>query len=262
LQKVGRKVIAGDFSTFDGTLNTCIMWAFVDVINEWYDDGEDNAKIRRVLFLDVVNSVHLCRDVFYNCDHSQPSGNPITTVLNSFYNSVSMRIVFELCKRENGAIAAFDNHVSMVSYGDDNVVNISDAVPWFNQNSITEGYAKIGMIYTDESKSSGVMANYRTIGEVTYLKRYFKNVAGDWLCPLEFDALIEGINWIRDVPDDKAQTIENCETAFRELFHCGEETFLKYQKLINKVCSDKLQMLPAQATYQELKENRHYEFFL
>jgi len=155
LSRFGDKVFAGDFSTFDGTLNSCIMSSFVDVINEWYDDSEENKTLRRVLFLDIFNSIHLCEDMFYSSTHSQPSGNPITTVLNSFYNSVSMRIAFYRCQKAAGVTGvSFDDVVSMVSYGDDNVINFSDSiVDWFNQLDVTEAYATFGMIYTDEAKT-------------------------------------------------------------------------------------------------------------
>jgi len=87
----GKKVIAGDFSNFDGTLLLPILYRILDIIQAFYDDGKENALIRHVLWKEIVNSIHLCGDNVYLWTHSQPSGCPITAILNSLYNSVSMR---------------------------------------------------------------------------------------------------------------------------------------------------------------------------
>jgi hypothetical protein len=263
LQKFGDKVIAGDFSSFDGTLNTAIMLPFVDMVNEWYDDGEENALVRRVLFQEVINSVHLCADLYYDCDHSQPSGNPVTTELNSFYNSVSMRVVFSLCAEKAGKVnQRFDDHASMVSYGDDNCVNISDQiVEWFNQNTITDAYAQIGMIYTDEAKTTGEVAPYRSIGEIQYLKRFFKQDGGDWLCPLDFDSTVERINWIRDNPSAIDLTLENCAETISEFVYHGESTFNEWVPKINRLCDEIIKDRPRQSTFADFMLYRHNEYF-
>nr|WPR18354.1 MAG: RNA-dependent RNA polymerase [Crogonang virus 70] len=44
--KDGMNIVAGDFANFDGSLSSQILWYILDLINEWYDDGEENAKIR------------------------------------------------------------------------------------------------------------------------------------------------------------------------------------------------------------------------
>jgi hypothetical protein len=94
LQSKGKHVIAGDFSNFDGTLHPDIMFAILDVINEWYDDGEENKEIRTVLWQCIANSVHVFGDNLYQWTHSQPSGNPLTAILNTLYNIISMAYVF------------------------------------------------------------------------------------------------------------------------------------------------------------------------
>jgi hypothetical protein len=265
LTKYGDKVIAGDFSTFDGTLNIGIMWPLVDVINEWYDDGEENALIRQVLFMEVVNSIHLCNGGFYSMDHSQPSGNPITTILNSFYNSVSMRIVFDICKEraslERSTDIKFNDVVSMVSYGDDNVLNIHDSViAWFNQNTITAGYAVIGMIYTDETKSDGAMRDYRGIEEVAYLKRGFKKRGAKWLAPLDLSVILETCNWIRRAPDEDEACLVNCSNSIMELSMHPEDVFNMYVRQINAACLDAFGKLPPQETFTQYSESRLMEY--
>jgi hypothetical protein len=196
----GDKVIAGDFSNFDGTLVLEILAEIVEIVNKFYDDGEENARIRKVLWKEIVNSIHVCGDDVYMWTHSQPSGCPITAILNSLYNSISMRYVWlTVMPREYQTMKAFNEHVAMVSYGDDNCVNISDAViDRFNQLTIAKGYEEMGMTYTDETKS-GDMVPYRSIDEIGYLKRSFKWNADEhqFVAPLELSVVLEMINWVR-----------------------------------------------------------------
>jgi hypothetical protein len=240
LRKMGRKVFAGDFKEFDGRLNTMIMERFVECVNRYYNDGEENARIRRVLALDIWNSVHLCDDIYYSMNHSQPSGNPITTILNSFYNSVTMRIVYYICRRKAGVTdSTFEKDVSMVSYGDDNEVNLSDAISaWFNQNTVTDAYAEIGMIYTDEMKTDGDVAPYRTLEETTYLKRKFRTEDGIVDAPLDLDVILEMTNWIRESPDQVSACRVNVEMAVMELSMHPRHVFDKWVPLIKQAFAD------------------------
>lgn len=252
LQRKGKRVFAGDFSTFDGTLNSCIMSEFAKVANKFYNDGPENARIREVLMLDVFNSIHLCQNVYYSCTHSQPSGNPLTTVLNSFYNSVSMRIAFY---RVVGNRFRFEDEVSMVSYGDDNVVNITDRVSEvFNQNSCTEAYASFGMIYTDEAKTSSGTPDYRMISEVAYLKRGFRvDDYGYVRAPVSLDTITETPQWIRQTPEFVEQCKENVENQVRELAQHPEAIFDKYSEEMIQA------FYAATSVYPEVGTYKYYE---
>lgn len=238
MQEKGKKVFAGDFSTFDGTLNSSMMFKFLDVVNAFYDDGEENALIRYVLFSEIVNSVHICEDLVYYMTHSQPSGNPVTTPLNCFINSVGGRMCFEIAAVKSGlnyTMFDFDKYVSLVSYGDDNIYNVSDEVAeWFNMHTITSAFAEIGMIYTDETKDlTKTPPKYKTLEEVSYLKRGFTpNKHGRWLAPLALDTILEMPNWCRGGLDIQEGTKVNCENAIMELAMHDEATFDKWSQVI------------------------------
>jgi len=224
-------VIAGDFSNFDGTLVADILYKILDIVNDFYDDGEENATIRRVLWAEIVNSIHLCRDNLYMWTHSQPSGCPITSILNSLFNSVSMRYVWMLIVEDSMKnMKSFNENVSMVSYGDDNCVNISDKVIHvFNQVTIAEGYKQIGMTYTDESKT-GEIIPYRELSEVAYLKRKFRWEESEmqFIAPLNLDVVLEMVNWIRGELDAEEATRLNLEASAFELSLHGKEIFDKW----------------------------------
>lgn len=250
LSRFGSKVFAGDFSSFDGTLNSCILARFVEVVNAFYDDGAENAKIREVLMLDVYNSVWMCEGKYIALSHSQPSGNPLTTCLNSFYNSVSMRIAYRRCAKMAGVVAPpFNTVVSMVSYGDDNVINFSDSiVQWFNQLTVTEAYASFGMIYTDEAKSGELVA-HRVLSEVAYLKRGFRKVNGIYRAPMALETLRETPNWIRSCPDHELACKMNVEDVCREFAQYEEEIFDNETEPLVRAFYEKTGIYPEVSTY-------------
>jgi len=253
LRKFGKAVFAGDFSQFDGTLNSCIMHKFVDVINRWYNDGPRNAMIRRALFISIFNSIHLCNGIFYGCTHSQPSGNPITTILNSFYNSVSMRIAYRRCARKAGLLESqippFTEAVSMVSYGDDNVVNFIDSIlSWFNQETVTEAYATFGMIYTDEAKTGNIIKS-KTLEECSFLKRGFKRDGPVTRAPLELGVVLEMCNWTRGkASDNETATADNISAAVRELALHGEDIFNLWSERLIRAFYEKTNSYPRTKT--------------
>lgn len=251
----GNKVIAGDFENFDGTLVLEILAEIVELINEFYNDGPENAQIRRVLWKEIVNSIHVCGDNIYMWTHSQPSGCPITAILNSLYNSISMRYVWlTVMPSEYCTMKAFNDHVAMVSYGDDNCVGISDEViDHFNQLTIADGYTQIGMKYTDEAKS-GEMVPYRSISEIAYLKRKFvwNEEEHQWVAPLDLEVVLEMVNWVRGDFDLEQKTTDNMETSAFELSLHGRTTFDYW---IPKYCeaTRDFQQRPCFLTYNEYR---------
>lgn len=251
----GQKVIAGDFSNFDGTLLLPMLYRILDIVNDFYNDCND--MIRLVLWKEIVNSIHVKGDSVYLWTHSQPSGCPITAILNSLFNSVSMRYVWqEVVPRELSGMRHFNEHVAMVSYGDDNLINISDdVIEHFNQLTIARGYEKIGMKYTDEAKS-GEMVAYRTLEECSYLKRGFlwDEEEGQYQAPLDFGTILEMTNWIRRDLDEEASTIANVETSYFELHLHGREVFERWRPRYWEACRSLLQK-PCLPLYEELRSD-------
>lgn len=245
--KLGVKVVAGDFANFDGSLSSQILWAILDAINEWYDDGPENAQIRRTLWMHIVHAIHINRDVIYQATHSQPSGCPITAILNSIYNSVIIRIAYIICAQQHfeqtgedyRSMKWFNIFVSMVSYGDDNLIGINEKIlDWFNQVTITSALLVIGHEYTDEAKT-GIIVPVRDITEVAYLKRHFKwNPAlNRYVAPLDLDTVLEIVQWTKKGLSSDAITLANLDVTMRELSLHDQDTFEKYKKILSQECA-------------------------
>jgi hypothetical protein len=241
LQSKGNKVIAGDFSNYDGSLNQEILWMVNDVFNDWYDGTDEETQIRNVLFEEVCNTIVSVDGVLIQQTHSQPSGNPLTVIINSIYNQLVMRYGYLICKRSANlpVFCDFTKEVALAVYGDDNTANISDNVcEWYNQTTITIALATIGLKYTDEAKTGDVLP-YRALSEVNFLKRRFvKDQWGYWCAPILIHVPRDQSNWIRG-NESRAATLENCSTALLEFALHGPDVYNTESKLLRDACAAK-----------------------
>jgi len=234
LSKHGQHVIAGDFSNFDGSLLQEILWEIPKIVNDWYDDGEENARIRNVLFAEIANSFSLVNGVIIQKTHSQPSGNPLTVIVNSLFNQIVMRMAYLILKKKRGdpMFCDFKQFVALATYGDDNAANISSKIiEWFNQATITEALATFGLTYTDEAKSGKVVES-RRLGDINFLKRSFRlNEDGIYVAPLDIDVVRDMTNWVKG-SQIKNATRRNIEGALMEFALHGKEVYAHESKLL------------------------------
>lgn len=223
----GNKIIAGDFSNYDGTLHNEILWEIFDIINDFYPPNEKEQNVRRMLWESICSSTHICGSLVYRVNHSQPSGNPATAILNSMYNSIACRYTYYASGHEN-----FGRDVAMIAYGDDNVLSVNPSIgTTFNQGVMSQEFEKIGMIYTDENKNS--VSDFRTLSEVSFLKRGFKrdHDLGFWTAPLNPPSIIECFNWIHKTSNEREIIEQNIEMAGLELSLHPKQ----YDNITNKI---------------------------
>jgi hypothetical protein len=197
----GDRVFAGDFKAFDASLQRIVLHRIGMHIIEWYGPGSSKTDLSRITIWNTISdSYHLCNSEFYGWQKSLSSGNPITSIANSIYVSVAMRMTFLfLARKMKVPHMLFDDNVSMICYGDDNACNVADDVPWFNQNTVTEAMSCVmGMTYTHETKVEGSIPDYRTVYEISFLKRTFVNdPLHVCLAPLELSTIYNMPHWVR-----------------------------------------------------------------
>jgi hypothetical protein len=263
MRSKGKHIIAGDFTNYDGTLSATILWSLLDIVERFYQGTEEDKLVRRTMWLDIVNSVHVSGNHLYMWSHSQPSGCPITALLNSLYHSVSARYVYIVCARlhspEHISLLDFDRFVAHNNYGDDDLWNISEEiVSWFNQETISEAYLTIGMTYTDELKS-GKMIPTRTLDEVQFLKRKFRydRRQARYRCPLSMDTILEMAMWMHGTKNVKEMVGDTLAEAVYELSQHDEATFNEYFPRFQEA----QKIIPvAFCTYNEYQEVELYRY--
>lgn len=244
LRSKGIKVIAGDYENFDGTQLAIFLWAVLEIINNVEDDGEENKRIREVIFAEIVNSIHLHGNNLYAWTHSLTSGNPGTAIINTLYNVLVTMYVF--CKCTGLPPTDFFKYVYMIAFGDDNALCISDLViDRFNQVTMAEEFSKIGMKYTDETKT-GNMVPFRTLEDINFLKRKFRKdpVLMRYVAPLELDTVLEMTMWVTNSNDPITLCKSNIDRAYHELAIHGPDVFDKWSKILDAIARETFKSPP------------------
>ena len=267
LQTKGPNVIAGDFGNFDGTLCSQVLWSiFFDIYVPWLESfidlktpkGGDHYRVCFGLWAHLVHSVHIFGDNVYMWTHSQPSGNPFTVIINCLYNSMIMRLAWiKIMSTKNPSLRSmrhFRKYVSMISYGDDNCLNISNSVlEYYNQLTISEAMTEMRHEYTDESKI-GELVKSRTLSDVSFLKRSF--VYDPSLCryvaPLKKSVIYEMLNWTRNTIDPDVILMDNIDVAMREIVLHGRA---EYEELRDGIVRNlgKLPQIPQILSFEQYK---------
>lgn len=221
LTSKGAHVFAGDFKGFDSSEQPSVHKVILDFINEWYNDGPENALARRVLWEDLVHSRHLGGDgkqkqnIVYQWNKSLPSGHPFTTIVNSMY---SLLLLVACYGEIMGSSHDFWDKVFAITYGDDNVVNVSpDVADKYNQSSVAKVmWDKFRMVYTSDDKSAELIKT-TTIDQVSFLKRRFYVTDNFVNAPLELTSFLYTCYWCKNKRLQDKILVDVLETALEEL---------------------------------------------
>nr|DAZ87921.1 TPA_asm: hypothetical protein [Phagomor virus 2] len=237
----GQNIIAGDYSGYDKKLPYQLCMEALEVVHRFYDDGEENKKIRTLLGVCMFSGFRMANKSIYRLAHGMPSGVPITAVFNSVVNSLIFRTTFvklaetHLTSDYLNTVREMNSFFNFKSYGDDHLVAVCNSIPWFNMITVSDALAKWNIEYTTTTKKAVDQA-YVPHDEVTYLKRKFVKRGGNWFAPLEMDSIRELINWVKtNDKDPLASLLDNVHCALLELTHYPKpiwEDF--YCKLRNK----------------------------
>jgi len=244
LSRHGDKCFDGDFKRFDSSEQPYIHFAILDFVNRWYDDGEENARVRSILWLDLVHSRHLGGDGrdqshIYQWNKSLPSGHPFTTPANSLYSLITLTACY--CHATGDYRDMWDK-VYIATFGDDNIVNVGDAVSSsFNQVTVAGAMHDLfGLTYTAGSKGAELVP-YTTLSECTFLKRRFVRDtlgSGGWVAPLDPASFLYISYYYKNNRDLKGEIKDNLENMLGELSLHSVEMWDQYFPLVCEVLAE------------------------
>nr|UNZ11809.1 putative RNA-dependent RNA polymerase [Miltyush picorna-like virus 1] len=273
----GENYIAGDHSNFDGMLNSEFLFAIFDVlVEQMVYEGEDREFVEKMIYsfaLSIINAIHIFDQHVYQLANSQFSGNPLTTILNSLYNSGILKVSIHSALRKSYSetqdadihkiLKNLDKHYFDIVYGDDNCVAFDDIIKSvLNLNYMCDHMAKMGHIYTVDTKDSTDFV-YRFIEDISILKRKFRfnSVLNYCYAPLSLDSVLEMLNWDKeeDLPQKLLQLEVNIDNVFRELLHHPKEIFTFWTDRIKKVLKEN--NIPLRTFYDYDYEQRNIAGF-
>ena len=223
-------ILAGDYSKYDGSQKPLIHLLILDEINRWYDDGEDNCRIRSILWMEVYNSRHIVDGVIYEWLSGLPSGHPFTIIINTVYNHIVSRYVWF---RSVGSHLSYNDNVYVIAQGDDITAAVSDDFKdKFSDVIFAKHSLELGLTYTNETKS-GELIPHRSLSEIEFLKRsfVFDERENLFIAPLKLKSILKMVDWTKRKNSDRI-VADNVITATKELALHDKPTFEFYAKEI------------------------------
>jgi len=238
-----QNLVAGDYAAFDKRMPSTVILAAYDIIlsvckRAGYSE-EDMRIVRGIATDTAFPLVDFNGDLieFYG---SNPSGHPLTVIVNGLANSLYVRYAFAKLSPERTA-RSFKKCVNFMSYGDDNVMGVSSRTPWFNHTSISQVLGEVGIVYTMADKLSTSIP-FISIDDVSFLKRRWRwDVdVGAFLAPLEVASIHKMLTScvVSKSITREAQAIAVIETALREYFYYGKQTFTKKREFLLRVVEE------------------------
>jgi hypothetical protein len=251
-----RSIGAGDFSGFDGTQKTQLLNQALRVINRWYNDGPENARVREVLWADVTNSWHINGSNIYTWCSSLPSGHVLTVIINTMINSMAHRYCFYRAVGNDIVLAAsYRKYVYSIFYGDDSVFSVSPIyASVFNEITLGPFMAELGLNYTSELKQVSTVP-LRYLSQVSFLKRRFRfePTLHRHLAPISMDTIKNMPYWTKD-QDGISISRTIVDTALMELSLHEKQTFDSFAPILISSSEDKLRYTPKHTSFSILRQ--------
>ena len=245
LIKFGKKrIVAGDYAKFDKRMSPAVMMLAFEMIVDLCELSNNftdiDLKIMRAIATDISFPFMDFFGDLIQFHGSNPSGHPLTVIINGLVNSIYMRYAYyEL--NPNKECDSFHENVNLMTYGDDNIMGVNQTHDWFNHTAIAKVLQDVDIGYTMADKEAESIP-FIDIRDANFLKRSWKydEDVGAIVCPLEHDSIEKMLmTWTRSKNIcSQEQIISVVASANMEYFWYGKNTYLSKQTLLKQILFD------------------------
>nr|ULG00073.1 MAG: hypothetical protein 1 [Locarnavirus sp.] len=230
------RIIAGDYGKFDKRMPACvILGAFSILIRIMIRAGwaEKELLVARGIAEDIAFPTVDLHGTLYRFYGSNPSGHPLTVIINGIANSLYVRYCYAL-NSPHRSCTDFKQNVHLMTYGDDNIMGVNPDCSWFNHTVMRDTLAAIDIEYTMADKDAESVP-FIDISEASFLKRSWRlePELGLMVCPIEHDSIEKMLTMCVKSKSisEELQALAVLDTACREYFWYGKEVFQEKRTL-------------------------------
>ena len=233
------RVFGGDFAKYDQRMRSDFTITAMEILK----DVMRNAGFPENL-IDVVDGIacEICfpfyeiNGVFVQVDGSNPSGHPLTVILNGIVNCLLMRYCYYAMHHKAGStnLPLFHEVVALMTYGDDNVAGVSKKEKLFNHLSVAKELALLGMKYTMPDKTAEA-TEFIVFPELDFLKRKFRvhEDTGTMIGALDIKSIYKSLTTTMKAKGREQTEVEvmagNIANALSELWAHGPAVFNEHK---------------------------------
>lgn len=223
--------IAGDYAKFDGRMSPQFMlMAFKLLIELAEKSGNydaDDLKVMRGIATEISYPTYDYFGTLVQFMGSNPSGHPLTVVINSLVNSLYMRYTYYAIARQSKwwRTPRFDQVVSLITYGDDNIMSVKKGYDEFNHTAIAAEFAKVDIKYTMAEKDAESVP-FINLTEASFLKHFavFDEELGLYRSPVEEGSIAKmlhahKLSSVLSMEQSSAEAIQNVALKYFEFGH-------------------------------------------
>lgn len=171
------RCVAGDYKKFDGRMSPhCMFLAFKLLLEVAKKSGKYDASDLRIMTGIATEITYPTYDYFgtlLTFTGSNPSGHPLTVVINSLVNSLYIRYAYYVVAHDQGwwRTPLFSDVVALMTYGDDNIMTVKKGYDAFNHTAIVNALGKVGITYTMADKDQE-STPFIHLSEASFLKHF------------------------------------------------------------------------------------------
>jgi len=233
------RIVAGDYGKFDKRMASFLILAsfgiLFDILKRCpnYDYDEE---ILRGIATDTAYPTMDFFGTFLTFVGSNPSGHPLTVIINGIANSLYMRYCYATLNPAQEA-DSFKNNVSLITYGDDNIMSVSENISWFDHTKIVKVLANIDVEYTMADKTSQSVP-FIHMDQGDFLKRKFQLSTTPGICfaPLDTASIEKSLCvWVKSkTVTSQEQYVSIVSSALREYFQHGPEVYSRMRSVLRE----------------------------
>lgn len=250
--------LGGDYSNFDNSIPSALVDALAKItlaVAERSGYRQDELQIVAALLANLRKPLYVYLGTVYRADGTNPSGNALTSVFNSAYNSLVHRVAFYT---KNAHLVAFASEVDsegnthfmrsvvLRTYGDDVIgaVRPIEHVVSITNHDVARAAASLGMVYGAADKA-GELPAYYAPSRLRFLKHadVFSPSLGRRIGQIELGSIRKSLKFERSPGLEVAR---NTATSALRLFysHCdsasGRERFTHLREFLLAVLASEV----------------------
>jgi len=238
------RAIAGDYAKFDTRMSPQFMSvAFKLLIKLAEKSGnydEDDLTIMRGIATEIIYPHYDYFGTIVQFTGSNPSGHPLTVIINSFVNSLYLRYCYYAIAKKKGwwRTPLFNKVVSAMVYGDDNIMTVAKGYDDFNHTAIAAELAEVGIKYTMADKDAESVP-FISLHEASFLKHFavWDDELGLYRSPVEEDSIAKMLHThlkskVLSMEQSSAEAIQNVALKY---FEFGREVYTSRKAQLEEV---------------------------
>lgn len=237
------RTIAGDYKNFDKSMPSQIIMAAFDVLIKLSRKAgytEDDIRVCEGVKNDTSFPLINFFGELIQFYGSNPSGHPLTVIVNGLANSIYMRYCYILLNPKSEAVS-FQENVKLMTYGDDNIMTVKEGCDWFNHTSISACLAAVGVVYTMADKEAESVP-YIHLRDSSFLKRKFRydEDVGAVIAPIEHESIVKQFTvYVRSKSIcEEAQAMAIMASGLSEYFYYGKAIHAEAIKIFKLITND------------------------